>query len=196
MLRWGAMAYAVLAAAVSAGSLWWRGELPLRWDAPWLPLAPWLSHAYSALLGAAFAILMVFLSRVSVHHFRWGRRLHRELRPVATQLGTADIWMLAALSALGEELLFRGVLQPAIGLFGQAVLFGLLHQLPGPSRWIWVTWAACVGLLFGLLFQLTGSLWGPILGHALINGLNLNFLKHHNPDPRRDNIGGLLDRQT
>lgn len=196
MLRWGAMAYAVLAAAVCAGSFWWHGELPLRLAQPWLPLSPWLAHAYSSLLGAALGMTMVFLSRVSVNHFRWARRLHRELRPVATQLGPADIWMLAALSALGEELLFRGVMLPWLGLWGQAVVFGLLHQLAGPSRWIWVTWAAVVGLLFGLLFQLTGSLFGPILAHALINGLNLSFLKHHNPDPNRDNIGGLLDRQA
>jgi membrane protease YdiL (CAAX protease family) len=195
MLRWGAMAYAVLAVAVSAGSIWWRGELPLRAANPWLELSPWWAHAYSSLLGAALGVVMVFLSRVSVHHFRWARRLHRELRPVATQLGGGDIWMLAGLSALGEELLFRGVLQPVLGLWGQAVVFGLLHQLAGPSRWIWVTWAAAVGLLFGLLFQLTGSLFGPILAHALINGLNLSFLKRHNPDPPRESIGGLLDRQ-
>lgn len=195
MLRWGAMAYAVLAAAVSAGSLWWRGELPLRFADPWLPLPPWLAHLYSAVLGGALGMLMVFLSRVSVNHFRWARRLHRELRPVATQLGAADIWLLAGLSALGEELLFRGLLQPELGLWGQAVVFGLLHQLAGPSRWVWISWAAVVGLLFGLLFQLTGSLLGPILAHALINGLNMSFLKHHNPDPHRESIGGLLDRQ-
>lgn len=195
MLRWGAMAYAVLAAAVSAGSIWWRGELPLRFASPWLVLSPWLAHAYSCLLGGALGMLMVFLSRVSVNHFRWARHLHRELRPVATQLTPGDIWLLAGLSALGEELLFRGLLQPTIGLWGQAVVFGLLHQIAGPSRWIWVSWAAIVGLLFGLLFQLTGSLCGPILAHALINGLNLSFLKHHNLDPQRDSIGGLLDRQ-
>lgn len=195
MLRWGAMAYAILAAVVSAGSLWWRGEIPLRLAEPWLPLSPWLAHAYSALLGAALGMVMVFLSRVTVNHFRWARRLHRELRPVAIQLGAADIWLLAALSALGEELLFRGLLQPVIGVWGQAVIFGLLHQLSGPSRWIWATWAAAVGLLFGLLFQLTGSIIGPILAHALINALNMSFLKHHNPDPHRDGMGGLLDRQ-
>lgn len=195
MLRWGAMAYAILAAAVSAGGLWWRGEIPLRFADPWLPLEPWLAHLYSCLLGGALGMLMVFLSRVSVNHFVWARRLHRELRPVATQLSPGDIWLLAILSALGEELLFRGLLQPVIGLWGQAVIFGLLHQLAGPSRWIWVSWAAVVGLLFGLLFQLTGSLFGPILAHALINGLNMSFLKHHNPDPRRESIGGLLDRQ-
>ena len=57
MLRWGAMAYAVLAAAVCAGSIWWRGELPVVLAAPWLVLSPWIAHAYSCLLGGALGWL-------------------------------------------------------------------------------------------------------------------------------------------
>ena len=196
MLRWGAMAYAILAIAVSAACLFWRGELPLTHPEPWLPLSTAGAHAYSALLGAAFGMSVVFASRVSVARYRWARRLHRELRPVASQLTVGNMLLLAVLSAIGEELLFRGALQPEVGLLGQAAIFGLLHQLSGPSRWVWVTWAAAVGLALGSLFQLTGSLLGPILAHALINGLNLAYLKHHDPEPSRDSIGGLLDREA
>jgi membrane protease YdiL (CAAX protease family) len=78
-------------------------------------------------------------------------------------------------------LLFRGLFQPWIGLWPQAILFGLLHQLPGPSRWIWVSWAFLVGLALGALFELTGSLLGPLAAHALVNGVNLSFLKNHDP---------------
>jgi membrane protease YdiL (CAAX protease family) len=56
-----------------------------------------------------------------------------------------------------------------------------LHQLPGPSRWIWVSWAFLVGLALGALFELTGSLLGPLAAHALVNGVNLSFLKNHDP---------------
>jgi len=190
------MAYAILAIAVSAGCLFWRGELPLRHPEPWLPLSPAGSHAYSILLGAAFGMAVVFASRVSVVRYTWARRLHRELRPVASQLAASDMVLLAVLSAVGEELLFRGALQPEVGLIAQAVIFGLLHQLAGPSRWVWVTWAATVGLFLGGMFQLTGSLLGPIVAHALINGLNLAYLKHHDPQPSRESIGGLLDREA
>lgn len=196
MFRWGAMAYGGLAIVVCIGSFLWRGELPLHFSPPWMPLNPLAAHAYSCLLGAALGMTTVFLSRVSVGRFAWARRLHNELRPIARQLSGVDIVLLAVLSALGEELLFRGVLQPVLGLWGQALVFGLLHQMTGPSRWIWVTWAGVVGFVFGVLFQLTGSLLGPILAHALINGLNLGFLKHHNLEPSREDIGGLLDRRV
>jgi uncharacterized protein len=196
MFRWGAMAYGGLAIAVCVGSLIWRGEIPLHFTPPWMTLGPLAAHAYSCLLGAAVGISTVFLSRVAVGRFVWARRLHNELRPIARQLSSVDIVVLAALSAVGEELLFRGILQPVLGVFGQALVFGLLHQMTGPSRWIWVTWAGVVGFVFGVLFQLTGSLLGPILAHALINGLNLGFLKHHNLEPSRQDIGGLLDRRV
>jgi len=33
------------------------------------------------------------------------------------------------------------------------------------------------------MFQLTGSLVGPVVTHAVVNGLNLAYLKHHDPKP-------------
>jgi hypothetical protein len=32
-------------------------------------------------------------------------------------------------------------------------------------------------------FEVTGSLLGPLAAHALVNGVNLSFLKRHDPDP-------------
>jgi hypothetical protein len=31
------------------------------------------------------------------------------------------------------------------------------------------------------LFEVTGSLLGPFAAHALVNGVNLSFLKNHDP---------------
>jgi membrane protease YdiL (CAAX protease family) len=148
------------------------------------------AHLCSLVGGVSFALLVVGLSRVTVQRFEWARRLHLELRPFARGLDTTGIVVLALLSAAGEELLFRGLLQPWMGLVPQALLFGLVHQMPGPSRWVWVSWALAVGLVLGVLFEVTGSLLGPLAAHALVNGLNLNFLKHHEPVPPRA-AGGL-----
>jgi membrane protease YdiL (CAAX protease family) len=46
-----------------------------------------------------------------------------------------------------------------------------------------VAWAFAVGLALGALFEGTGSLLGPLAAHALVNGVNLTFLKHHDPGP-------------
>jgi membrane protease YdiL (CAAX protease family) len=196
MLRWGAAAYALLSLILLAISWWWLERLPFTHPDPWLSLAPGLAHAYSLLLGMAYAGAIVVGSRFSVSRFRWARRLHREFRPVAKQLSPTAIVWLSLLSALGEELAFRGMLQPAIGLPLQALLFGLVHQMPGPSRWIWSGWATLVGFGLGVIFELTGSLAGPVVAHAIVNGLNLSYLKHHDLARPEHSLGGLLRRQA
>jgi hypothetical protein len=49
-----------------------------------------------------------------------------------------------------------------------------------------------MGLMLGAMFQLTGSLVGPLVAHALINGFNLQYLREHDPEPPRRSLGGLL----
>lgn len=194
MTRWGrfVLAYAILAVISIAVGLWWHGEVPIAVADSWFGLSAPASHLYSGILGLALGCLTVVVTRISVIRFAWARRLHSELRPLARGISSTGIVMLALLSAVGEELLFRGLLQPWLGLVPQAVLFGLVHQLPGKSRWVWVLWAGLVGLLLGIVFQLTGSLLGPIAAHALVNGLNLSYLKHNDLQPRRRDLGGLL----
>lgn len=82
--------------------------------------------------------------------------------------------IVAVVPALGEELLFRGVLQkifinwtknPQIGIWISAVLFSALHlQFFGFfPRFL-------LGLLFGYVFYWSKSLWLPVIGHFVNNG--------------------------
>ncbi len=195
MSRWGRYAAAYVALtllAVVIGVV--RGESLLTLPDAWLTIAP--SHGWSAGAGVLVGLLVVVLTRVSVVRFSWARQLHRDLRPVARGLSPIGLMVLAVLSSLGEELLFRGALQPLTGVWVQALIFGVVHYVPGPSRWVWAGWAAAIGLILGLVFAATGSLVGPLLAHALINGVNLRFLKHHDPDPRPRNLGGLLGQRS
>jgi len=179
---------ALIAAGIALGT---RGTLPLTLASPWLPLEAPKDVLYSLGLGTCFGLLVAIGTRYSVPRFAWARDLHRELRPLTHGLSGLGIVALAVTSSLGEELLFRGLLQPWLGLWLSALLFGVLHQRAGPSRWIWAGWAAVVGLVLGAIFALTGSLAGPLAAHALVNGLNLSYLKNHDPEPRRG-LGGLL----
>jgi membrane protease YdiL (CAAX protease family) len=146
----------------------------------------------SFLLGVALATVLVVSTRIAVQRWNWARKLHADLRPVAQRLTTPSVITIAVLSSVGEEMFFRGLLTPALGIVAQAALFGLAHQVSGPSRWVWVGWAAVVGLAFGALFTLTGSLVGPITAHALVNGYNLVFLRDHDFTPKPGRLGGLL----
>lgn len=194
MFRWGVAAYVVMTLVACALSWLWLERSPLTYPEPWLTLSAGSAALYSLLLGTTFGAATVMASRVSVKRFEWAKRLHEAFRPFARQLTTPGIIGLALASGIGEEALFRGVLHPELGLFWQALVFGLVHQLPGPNRWVWVVWAGGVGLALGAIFQLTGSLLGPIVAHSMINGLNLNYLRSHSTAPAPAGLGGLLDR--
>ncbi len=84
---------------------------------------------------------------------------------------------LAFISALGEELLFRGAIQPSLGLLGTALLFGLLHLGPQGLVSIWTLWAIVSGLMLGWIFQSTGSLLPVLICHFLVNVTSLLRLR-------------------
>jgi uncharacterized protein len=203
MFRWGraSVAYALVTlGALAIGYGFERGSL-FYYREPWLPLSGVESHAFSLLLGVAFAGAVVVGTRALVDSTTWAKNLHRDLRPMTEGLDPTGIVVVATLSSLAEELVFRGLLMPWLGAWGvglQAVLFGLAHaQLTGPSRWVWVAWASVVGLVLGAMFGLTGSLLGPLLAHALVNGLNLLYLQAHDTAPPRHSLGGLFsDRRS
>ncbi len=82
--------------------------------------------------------------------------------------------LLVALSAgVGEEVLFRGVLQFHLGLWWTALLFGLAHPL---SR-AYVAYATVAGLVLGTLAQSTGGLLASIVCHTVVDAILLYRLK-------------------
>ena len=85
-----------------------------------------------------------------------------------------DVLFVALLAAFGEELLFRGALQPLIGLVPAALVFGLLHATSLPH----IIFASLLGLWFGLLYQWTGSLWPPIVAHLALDAATGLLLTH------------------
>jgi hypothetical protein len=161
------------------------GWLGARGAASWL-----LSLGLGIVLGAA----TVAATPPMVRRWRWARALHLALRPAVHRVGDAAILAVAVASAAGEELLFRGLLVPLIGVVASSVAFGLLHQIRGKARWGWMAWATLMGLLFAAVFAMTGSLVGPLVAHAAINHSNLRFLRDNDPSPRRRALGGLLRR--
>lgn len=143
-----------------------------------------LFMALSPLIGLALGLVVVFMSRLAVHRFDWARRLHNDFRQILGKLSYKEILVLALASSIGEELLFRGALQPIVGVWAQAIVFALLHIGPGLRFLPWTASALVIGLLFGFIFQLTGDLGGPIVAHFAINYMNLHFIARFQvPEP-------------
>jgi len=88
-----------------------------------------------------------------------------------------DLFMLAAIAGLSEELLFRGVIQPwienawgmAAGLIGSNIIFGLVHAVTP----LYAVLAALVGIYLGLALDYGGerNLLTPVLIHGLYDFL-------------------------
>jgi membrane protease YdiL (CAAX protease family) len=102
------------------------------------------------------------------------------IRPLFRNCTILDIALISLLAGLGEEMLFRGVLQGAIGdwlgtaagLVVAAVLFGLLH----PITLTYAVLATLCGLYFGALVLLTDNLLVAIVPHALYDFIALVYL--------------------
>jgi membrane protease YdiL (CAAX protease family) len=94
-----------------------------------------------------------------------------ELGPLLARRSHAELALLAALAGLGEELLFRGVVQSGLAriipapldLLAASSLFGLAHFATATYAIV----AAVMGLYLGIMFLVQGTLFAPIVTHAL-----------------------------
>lgn len=141
------------------------------------PYAPRLELLPSLLLGAAAGgalLLGAAILERTVPSFRWASRAtERTIARLRLSRGTAAA--LAVTTSVGEEVLFRGVLLPALGMVPQALLFGLLHPA-GRRGWSYPLYAAATALLLGGLVLFTGRLLPAILAHLVVNATGLMAL--------------------
>jgi uncharacterized protein len=190
---------AVLAVMVG----WLAGQSPLRtlhWDAWILLLGP-------ATIVPPLAVLAVCV--------RWPTRLLAEvlrvidevLVPLFRRCGLVEMAGISLLAGVGEEMLFRGVLQatfadwlgrlPGAGQMGwngvqpadwaaavaAALIFGAAHWVNAGYALL----AALIGLYLGGLWILTGNLIYPIAAHALYDFVALVYLVRIRRPPAADN---------
>jgi len=126
--------------------------------------------------GLFLGLGFVFASRFATHRYEWARALHRDLRALLGPLAWPEILVLAAASAVGEEIFFRGALLPVVGLWASSAIFALLHIGPKARYLPWTVSSFVAGMLFGQLFLWTADLGGPVVAHFTINALNLRYL--------------------
>lgn len=159
---------------------WWLGCPPLEAFRCTLSEACW---------GALAGLPMLVLLFVSVWYPMWPfsdvlRVVDELLVPLFRDCRVADLALISALAGLGEEMLFRGVIQevvagwvggpagPWVGLVVAATLFGLAHAIT-PS---YVLLAALMGLYLGWLWIVTGNLLVPVTAHAVYDFIALVYL--------------------
>ena len=105
------------------------------------------------------------------------RRTYRELlKPLFAGIGVREVVVVSIAAGIGEELLFRGALQPEIGLIPASLVFGALH-MAGRDTLAFGCWVAVMGAALGWLANATGGLLAPILAHALYDAAALIYIR-------------------
>jgi uncharacterized protein len=111
-----------------------------------------------------------------------------------------NIFMIAFLPAIGEELLFRGVIQRIFtnwsrnyhwGIWISALLFSALHM-----QFYGFVPRVFLGVLFGYLLVWSGSMWLPIIAHFINNGVAIvaiYLIDNELLNPEIEEIGSTSD---
>lgn len=138
-----------------------------------------------------FAFTLLFLRLP----FRLVRELVRLLQrlfvPLLRQWNLAQIFLVCALAGFGEEVLFRGVVQPLLagpgdtlvdqwlGIIGAGMLFGLIHAITP----LYLVFATSMGIYLGALYLITDNLLVAVITHGLYDFLACVYLARHLPGP-------------
>lgn len=101
------------------------------------------------------------------------RRLKMTFAQIFKGLNFGQVVLLALLSSVGEELLFRGAIQPFLGVWFTAAIFAIMHVDPEGRSAIWTCWALIGGIVMGLAVKVTGSLWPAIFIHFGVNLISI-----------------------
>jgi membrane protease YdiL (CAAX protease family) len=167
------LALAVVGAVVAGvGGVRLASRLPASGD-DWLAAAGW-----GLVATVPMALVLVFLL---VSPWRPLVRLRRIVnRFVRMIFYSAPWWQMAAVSiaaGVGEEVLFRGAIQPVaasfttpmIGLAIASLLFGLVHA----ASWSYFLLATGVGFYLGGLAMWQGEIVSAVIAHALYDYIAL-----------------------
>lgn len=162
---------------------WWLEVAPferLVWT--WRGLAGGIAATAPLLLGLAWCLRTTFPPVVHLVEI-----VERRVAPLFAGSGPAAIAVVALLAGLGEETLFRGVIQPALAAhLPLAAAVATTGALFGLAHWITPTYALLAGLVgayLGVLFVVSDNLLVPILAHALYDVVALALLVRVKPTP-------------
>lgn len=173
----------LIAVAFAAG--WLVGVSPIETISR--PLGIGVSNGVAILTGLAATVPMLFfmlvIDRLPLPPLRnLSKVVDERVAPWLTNLTIVESLFVALLAGVGEELLFRGVLQkapqvwgydPMIGLLIASIVFGLCH-------WVTRTYAfltMLIGFYLGFLLLVTDNLLAPIATHTAYDFLAILYIQ-------------------
>ncbi len=142
-----------------------------------IPMVPLYWKPEHGAIGLGIGLGVALLSSLIYEIWESYRLAAQEyLEMVLKPLELIDLVWLGLLPGLSEEMLFRGVALPALGMNGLAliitsVVFGVLH-MASAKHLSYTVWAIAVGMMLGAVTMYTGNLLSAIMAHVLTNALS------------------------
>ena len=145
-----------------------------------------LRFTAAALGYGVLACVPMLLGLVWVVRSRWTplarfrHTMDKDVAPLFAQCTVFDLVVISALAGLGEEVLFRGVMQTALGgvvgwwmaVAVTSIVFGLAHFV----TLTYAVYATLIGVYLGTLLLLFDNLLVPVLAHAVYDFVALVYL--------------------
>lgn len=162
----------LVAMAVTAMILFAIAKLWMHFGS--VALLPWHWSLQAGLWGMGLGGLITGVSTLIYRLWpAYRESANAYLEMVLKPLAWADLIWLGLLPSMSEELLFRGVMLPALGLgvlalVGSSLCFGLSH-LNGWKQWPYAAWATTIGLLLAGSAIWTNNLLVPVIAHLFTN---------------------------
>jgi hypothetical protein len=171
----GGMAVLAIVVGWLVGYPPWRHLPALDDGAAWMQGIAWGVAASLPMLLAFFIMLQMRGGPLG----RIARFLDDVVAPMFGSCSLADLAFVCAMAGLGEEFLFRGLVQDVTvgwlgvvaGVIVTSVLFGLAH----PFTVAYVLIAAVIGVYMSWLRIATGGLLAPIVAHGLYDFIALAY---------------------
>ncbi len=120
-------------------------------------------------IGVVGGVVLFLLTLSFENFFASSRSIRVSLSKNFGGRSYVELTYLGVLSGIVEEILFRGIIQPYLGLCGTALLFSALHVGPKGLFSTWTVSALLFGLVLGYQYRVTGSVWPSMISHCLVN---------------------------
>jgi uncharacterized protein len=143
----------------------------------------WSVHDYSFVsygIGTALFVVFVdyFIMKIVPYHLIDDGGINKK---IFEKRSVPHIFLLTALIAFSEEILFRGVLQTHFGLGIASIIFAILH-FRYLSKWLLFIMVVSISFLLGMVYEITDTLYTTILAHFFIDfvfacQIRLQFLR-------------------
>ncbi len=93
-------------------------------------------------------------------------------------LSHLDIIIISLCAGIGEELLFRGAIQPFLGIWTTAFFFVIIHGYIDPRDWRISIYGLSMTLLIAFLGFMTDEygIWSAAIAHAMIDFVLLELM--------------------